>query len=91
MNHIDGYDDAHVLARSECGTVLSATDGTDYMLITDESTLADLLGSDDADLLDRLVHVRRFPTTAQRDRAAASLLSGDGRSGACRARITRAG
>lgn len=78
MTHIDGYDDVKVLARFEGGTVLSATDGTDYLLITDESTLTDLLGPDDADLLDQLVHVRRFPTAAQRDRAAAPLLSGDG-------------
>jgi len=39
MTHVDGYDDVNVLARFECGTVLSATDGNDYLLITDESTL----------------------------------------------------
>ncbi len=77
MTHIDGYDDVNVLARFEFGTVLSATDGTNYLLITDESTLVDLLGPDDADLLGQLLHVRRFPTAAQRDRAAASLLAGD--------------
>mgnify|MGYP001294273847 CR=1 FL=1 len=54
MTHIAGYDDVNVLAWFGCGTVLSATDGTNYLLITDESTLVDILGPDDAHLLDQL-------------------------------------
>lgn len=39
MTQAGGFEDARPIARFGCGTVLSATDGNDYLLITDESTL----------------------------------------------------
>ncbi len=75
MTGVDDYDDVRTIARFEGGAVLAATDGTDQLLIIDESTLADLLGPEDADLLGRLVKVHRFPTAVERDQAAASLVA----------------
>lgn len=75
MTGVEGCDDVRTIARFEGGVILTATDGTDQLLITDESSLADLLGPENADLLDRLVRVHRFPTAVDRDRAAASLVA----------------
>jgi len=74
MIRFDEFDDLRTVAQLEGGSIQTARDGADYLLITDESALADFLGADDTDLLDHLVTVRRFATATDRDKAAAAVL-----------------
>jgi hypothetical protein len=75
MTGYETFDDLRTVAQFEGGSVHTARDGDDHLLITDESALADVLGVDDADLLGNLVTVRRFTTANERDTAAASYLA----------------
>lgn len=65
---VDRYPNAEVVYEGEGGVVLVASDGDDWVVITDEGAMADFLDPvADAALLDSLVKVRHFSDRAARD------------------------